>query len=110
MFYVGGTDGEFISDGVITGVCFQGLPVVMDADGIAVIEHMLHGESKEPFRDVSAAVFTPNAPEFWRLCDACGIQHGKVQPHDDSALVQVCCKCAGFFFQMDCCRCCARFR
>lgn len=75
----------------------------MDADGIAVVVAMLHAEGVReimhpngpggpPFKNISAAVFTPNAPEFWRLCDACEITHANVQPHDDSALVQVWCK------------------
>ena len=67
----------------------QEVPVVMDADGIAVVERSVTGTGSL-FRGVSKAVLTPNAPEFWRLCDACGIEHGKVQPHDDSSLVQVC--------------------
>jgi NAD(P)H-hydrate repair Nnr-like enzyme with NAD(P)H-hydrate dehydratase domain len=66
-----------------------GIPVVIDADGIAVVEHLMNHRDVV-FDGVSRAVFTPNVPEFWRLCDACSIPHGSVQPCDDSALVQVC--------------------
>lgn len=68
----------------------QGVPMVMDADGIAVIEDMIDKTPGDnPFKDVRKAVLTPNAPEFWRLCQACHIEHGKMQPHDDPSLVQV---------------------
>lgn len=61
----------------------------MDADGIAVVEFVAKQNAHHWFQGVSKAVLTPNAPEFWRLCDTCGIKHDKVQPHDDSSLVQV---------------------
>lgn len=67
----------------------QGVPIVIDADGIAVVEDVM-SNNEWLFKGVSEAVLTPNVPEFWRLCDACGIEHHKRQPRDDSSLVQVC--------------------
>ena len=62
----------------------QGLPVVIDADGIGVV--CMHPELVQ---GNPRAVLTPNAPEFWRLCDAFSVEHNNEQPHDSPALVQV---------------------
>eukprot|EP00892_Ulva_mutabilis_P012737 jgi/Ulvmu1/9836/UM056_0077.1 len=62
----------------------QGLPMVIDADGIGVV--CMHPELVQGY---PRAVLTPNAPEFWRLCDAFNVEHNNVQPHDNPSLVQM---------------------
>ena len=65
-------------------VCAQDMPIVVDADGLALVvadPQVLKGYRK--------AVLTPNAPEFWRLADALKVDHGKKQPMDNLPALQV---------------------
>jgi hypothetical protein len=59
--------------------------MVIDADGLSVVT--MHPELVQGY---SRALLTPNAPEFWRLCDAFNVEHRNTPPHDDAQLVQVC--------------------
>lgn len=60
--------------------------MVVDADGIGVV--CMHPELIQGY---PRAVLTPNAPEFWRLCDTFNVEHNNAQPHDSPGLVQVRC-------------------
>jgi ATP-dependent NAD(P)H-hydrate dehydratase len=62
----------------------QGLPVVIDADGISVVISDL-----DTVRGYHRAVLTPNTPEFWRLASAVGVEHNHTSPHSSARLVQV---------------------
>ncbi|KAJ2488172.1 hypothetical protein IWW37_004978 [Coemansia sp. RSA 2050] len=48
----------------------RGLPLVLDADSLAIL-----GDSPELIHGYRAAVLTPNAPEFDRLCKALGVDN-----------------------------------
>jgi hypothetical protein len=63
--------------------------MVIDADGLGVVEKHLKGSTANIFEGYSRAVLTPNVPEFWSLCDCCHVEHNGVQPQDDPTLVQV---------------------
>ena len=53
----------------------QGLPLIVDADAITVV-----AEDPDLVRGYHRAILTPNVPELWRLADAFGIIHNKMQP------------------------------
>lgn len=62
----------------------QGLPIVIDADGLQVVSN-----NPSTVKGYQKVILTPNAPELWRLADALGVQHNKQPPHKDCNTVQV---------------------
>ena len=62
----------------------QGVPIVIDADGLKVV-----AEQPDVVRGYKRVVLTPNAPELWRLADALNVSHDQQPPHKDPHTVQV---------------------